>query len=644
MNRSTYETLQKITLLRRVGLGGLFAVLVAATPALAQTVVNGSTQTVSDTSTWNLNALYPSGDSRRTLHVGENNLAAPGSSRLNIVSGGAVTNTSGYIGHGVNSDGVVRVTGPGAAWINTGDLAAGYRGVGALAVEDGGGVTAAHGLIGTYASGAVEVAGAGSRWAVADGISIGVYGTGDGLLNIRDGGAVTTAASTTALAIGNGTSSAETGARGTVNVDGAGSKLTVDGPFLVARYGTGVMNITGGGVVSTPSGMSDLGYEPGSSGTVTVDGPGSRWTVAGYLAVGLQGSGTLRITNGGVVEDPLGYEGSNAGASFSATGAVTVDGAGSAWLNAGQLYIASAGSGWLTIANGALVTAAGVRVGQAGGTGTINIGAAQGNPAAPSGRLDTPAVSLAAPCLLVFNHTDVVGYLFAPVISGAGTLKQTGSGATVLTGDSSAFAGSASVHRGALLVNGTLGNASSAVVVEAGGTLGGTGVIGGHVSVGNGGTLKPGDGVTPGLVTAVRGNLTFEPGARYVVNADQGTASLARVNGTVALDGVAVELSFAAPPELSVGDQIVLLDASAGAITGAPASTAVTAGHYQFTLSVNGNNQLIATLSGLAPMPPGERPIPAQSPTMLMLVTFAMAALAFGRKGSHHKIMRGLKK
>jgi len=46
---------------------------------------------------------------------------------------------------------------------------------------------------------------------------------------------------------------------------------------------------------------SDIGYNSGS-GMVTVDGTGSTWN-SGALDVGISGSGTLSITNGGKVSN-----------------------------------------------------------------------------------------------------------------------------------------------------------------------------------------------------------------------------------------------------------------------------------------------------------------------------------------------------
>ena len=100
---------------------------------------------------------------------------------------------------------------------------------------------------------------------------------------------------------------------------------------------------------------SDLGYigfDAGSTGTVTVDGTGSSWTNSSLLYAGYSGTGTLTIQNGGAVSNTIGYIGVNSGS----TGTVTVDGAGSSWTNTGTLYVGNSGTGTLTIQNGGAVS------------------------------------------------------------------------------------------------------------------------------------------------------------------------------------------------------------------------------------------------------------------------------------------------
>ncbi|WP_292437475.1 autotransporter domain-containing protein, partial [Mesorhizobium sp.] len=108
-----------------------------------------------------------------------------------------------------------------------------------------------------------------------------------------------------------------------------------------------------------------------ASGAATVDGAGSTWTNTSDIVVGLGGTGTLAITNAGTVTSGVGFIADYLGA----TGTVTVDGAGSAWTNTGDLYVGNGGIGTIAITNGGTVMNNLGFVGYAGsssGTATVD--------------------------------------------------------------------------------------------------------------------------------------------------------------------------------------------------------------------------------------------------------------------------------
>jgi fibronectin-binding autotransporter adhesin len=128
-----------------------------------------------------------------------------------------------------------------------------------------------------------------------------------------------------------------------------------------------------------------------------------------------------------------------------------------------------------------------------GSIGTINIGGGKDEPAKAPGFLIAETVSFGdGTATLNFNHTGEDYEFGASLVSGSadGTHAINHfAGTTILTGDSSTFAGTTTVSGGTLLVNGTLGGD---VVVEDDGRLGGNGTVGSdgkRVSIEAGGVL-----------------------------------------------------------------------------------------------------------------------------------------------------------
>ncbi len=93
---------------------------------------------------------------------------------------------------------------------------------------------------------------------------------------------------------------------GIVNIDGYGFSCDA-GAAEVGDGGIGILNITNGGRLRTNSwsylGWSSMGT--GAGGTVNVDGAGSKWNCTTYgISINMAAPGMLNITNGGVVTAP----------------------------------------------------------------------------------------------------------------------------------------------------------------------------------------------------------------------------------------------------------------------------------------------------------------------------------------------------
>jgi T5SS/PEP-CTERM-associated repeat protein/autotransporter-associated beta strand protein len=186
-----------------------------------------------------------------------------------------------------------------------------------------------------------------------------VGGEGTGILSIQNSGQVSSALGY----IGGSVSSS-----GTVTVDGSGSKWTNSGDLYVGDRGTGTLNIQNGSEVSTTEVY--LGYHGGSIGTATVDGTGSKWTNSEDLDVGEFGTGTLNILNGGQVSNTSGCLGLWPGS----TGMATVDGIGSKWTNSEELDVGYHGTGTLNILNGGQVSSDFGLLGEdSGSNGTVTV-------------------------------------------------------------------------------------------------------------------------------------------------------------------------------------------------------------------------------------------------------------------------------
>ncbi|TNB46468.1 autotransporter domain-containing protein [Martelella lutilitoris] len=121
---------------------------------------------------------------------------------------------------------------------------------------------------------------------------------------------------------------------------------------------------------------------------------------------------------------------------------------------------------------------------------------------------------------------------YAGTISGSGDILFTGGGLVTLTGNSSGYTGDSTVTDFTLHLDGTVGGTVS---LTGSGRLTGNGAVG-STSVGNGGTVSPGNSI--GTIN-VAGNVSFGPGSTYEVETEPGgtSADLIAATGTATLSG-----------------------------------------------------------------------------------------------------------
>lgn len=282
------------------------------------------------------------------------------------------------------------------------------------------------------------------------------------------------------LIVGDGT-----GSSGRINVTQGGELLT--GSACDPCYGTistlpvqlgvnggsGYALIDGSGSAGNPSTWRVLGPYSYSGAPVS---PGSmEFGNPGELYIGASGRGEVTVSNGGVLslgEGAYSYVYDNSDPSQPKSYYTLVNYFG----GSGTLYIAK----------------------DAGSTGIINIGAAQGQAAQAIGAIDAAAIRFGAGTgTLVFNHTSTDGYipLLPQLISGAGSSNILHlAGVTRLTDvetsgmDQGTFRGTTRISGGTMVIDTRLGGS---VIVDGRGTLAGNGRAG-ATTIKSGGTLSPG--------------------------------------------------------------------------------------------------------------------------------------------------------
>ncbi|WP_312834575.1 autotransporter outer membrane beta-barrel domain-containing protein [Comamonas sp.] len=413
----------------------------------------------------------------------------------------------------------------------------------------------------------------------------------------------------------------------------------------VGSIGTGELRIESGAKLVTRGAV--LSANAGGKGSVTVDGPDSSWEVstasATRLTVGYAESGSLRVTNGAKVSSRHQLRTAELPGS---TGLVEVDGANSS-VNADSCHLSGAGLSTIRITNAGLVHCAGsgtlrhgtmvlsgadskwsvgndlyVEVSDAPVDATIHLG--DGTVMEAGRRLllasavqpeyrsaatiniagSTNPGAVLAPTLVFgrsqrgvinFNHTDASGnYVFAPSMTGTGTVNINEAGTTRFTGNN-VYSGTTSVNAGVLRAGSDTGfSAASDFVVASGATLD-TDTFSNTVgSLSNAGTVTMAAGGTSGVLT-VAGNYSSNGGSLalntalgdsdsptelLVVNGDTSgttTLNITNVGGTGA-------------PTSGLGIMVVQVNGASNGTFRLPAPGYLQAGSFRYDLVKTGNH------------------------------------------------------
>jgi len=328
---------------------------------------------------------------------------------------------------------------------------------------------------------------------------------------------------------------------GTLALSGSGAIATSSGLTLnngstfdisATSAGSSIRTLAGGGNVAvgaktltiTAGNDTFSGILSGTSGRLTVSGGTEILTGANTYTGGttIAAGATLQLGNGGASGSIVGNVANNGALTLSHPGNTytfggDISGAGTVNLSAPSASTTTF-TGTNTYTGATTLTNAVLQLGNGGTTGSI-----VGNVAFNNGSLN-------------INRSDT--YSFGGLISGSGTVTQVGTGTTVLSGDNT-YTGATDITAGTLRINGNQSAATGLVTVASGATLGGSGIIGGAVTVANGGHIAPGNSpgtLTMGSLTLIAGSvLDFELGQASTVGG--ALNDLINVNGNLTLDG-----------------------------------------------------------------------------------------------------------
>jgi len=527
-----------------------------------------------------------------------------GSGTLDILDGGVVTDSGGFVGDAAGSTGWVTVSGHGSWWNNLGDVVIGQSGAGTLDVLAGGRVSSASGYVGASPGsvGVVTVSGDdgqgnASTWTQQNDLNVGYEG--NGTLNVAQGGRVVTT-----------------------------------GRINIGTYGQGEIAISDGATVSSHDAIVGVaGY-----GEALLTSAGS-WTMTDQLTIGLGAQGVLRIEGGARVSSNQGYVGANAGGD----GSVTVTGAGSSWeMTGSNLTLGNYGIGAMTIADGARVFAqSGVYLGMsdAAASGTLDV---LGTPGARGvvetsgfrGGIGTAHVTLDGGIIraIADNATffrnygaqqislgtaggiiDTNGHAIgiAPEMTGAGGLTKDGLGRLTLNGANS-YAGGTTVTSGVLAAGAAnVFSAGSAHMVLGGSTLALDGFDQSVGSLDNAGRVTFGG--TPGTTLTVAGDYTGHGGTLEIATAlgtDTAPTDLLVITGNSIGTTLVSVINVGGAGGLTTADGIRVIrvdgisDAGAFALAGPAIAGAYRYSLYQNAIADPADGDWYLRSSGLAPTLP----------------------------------------
>jgi autotransporter-associated beta strand protein/T5SS/PEP-CTERM-associated repeat protein len=370
-------------------------------------------------------------------------------------------------------------------------------------IINGGTLVNKNGYIGDYPASVGVATVNGGTWSNSQFLTVGSYGKGTLSIN---GGTV----SSLYASVGKNSSNASGSVSVSTNGNWISSTLDIGG------LGSGSMTLNGGSVKTD---WTSFGASPGGVGKGVLNA--GTWETSQSASVGAYGNGSLDI-NGGTLQSGYG----SIGYGVNARGVVNVSSNG-VWTSGSTIMVGMYGQGTLNLNGNGLISiengAGSVSLAYgAGSTGTLNLGNGGSSGTLNAkyiwGGSGTATVNVNASNTTILNQD----------INGSITLKQIGSGTTIMTG-SNYYTGGTIISRGTLKLGSDDRLADTGNVTISGGTLD----LGGYSDTVGLVTLNSGS-ITNGTLTG--SSYSLQSGTVSAVLAGSGSLTKSGA-GTVTLSG-----------------------------------------------------------------------------------------------------------
>ena len=285
-----------------------------------------------------IDPVYPGGTPDPWNVGGDLTIGNTAVGSIDVNDGSKIISVYGYVGRDAGSDGTVTITDPCSYWTNSSFLYIGFHGDANMYISNGGHVTNTQsGFIGYHSdsTGLVTITGPNSLWETDYYIHVGYY-SDDANMIISNGGHVSNSF---------GYIGFEPNSTGMVTVTGPNSLWENSDVLYVGRYGDANMLISDGGNVMNSSCF--VGGQTNAEGYVIIMGPDSLWENSGEFFIGDYGDANMLVSNGGKVTSLHGYIGFNQ----SGIGIATITGPNSLWENSERLYIGYTGDANMVVSD-----------------------------------------------------------------------------------------------------------------------------------------------------------------------------------------------------------------------------------------------------------------------------------------------------